>query len=72
MYNTRQSNNLHVQSQNSSLFHKSPYMNCVHLFNKLPIYFKMNNDVRDIKAKLFKLLLEKCYYSVQEYLFDNL
>lgn len=43
----------------------------VRLFNSLPVSLKCIDSIYIFKVKLKSLLLEKCYYSVQEYLDDR-
>lgn len=39
------------------------------IYNKLPDYLKNLNN-RDVKTKLFNQLIDKCYYSIEEFLND--
>lgn len=71
-HNTRHGNLLRIPSHRTSHFKKSPLYNAIVLYNKLPQTFKQNLSDKVFRVKIKSLLLEKCYYSHQEYLHDNL
>lgn len=56
---------------NTTLMHKSVFAMAPKIFNKLP------NNIKDLNLNLFKkqlkkLLIEKCYYNVYDYLSDKM
>ena len=71
-YNTRQVEDIHIVQQNFSCFKKSVYIKCSQLYNKLPNDYKITTDGKLLRSYLLQLLTDKCYYSVQEFLEDNL
>lgn len=72
LYNTRQQKNVYVTQQNSSSFQKSVYMNCTRLYNKLPLDTKGISNINIFKRRLFNFFVQKSYYTMTEYLTDNL
>ena len=67
-HNTRNRNNIYINKYNLTLYKKSPLCAGSFLFNKLPSDIKETNNIKQFKAKIFKLLCSKCFYSVGEYI----
>lgn len=70
-YPTRFKNDFQYPRHRLSLYEKSPYYMGLRLFNSLPASLKAIDDVKTFKNSLKMYLLEKNYYSVQDYLVDN-
>ena len=69
--NTRNQNKLSIPTHTTSKFEKSPYYMCITAHNKLPpnlVNEPSHNIFRNI---IKKTLIEKAYYSVQEFLNDT-
>ena len=69
-YNTR-NNFLPELQHRSALFERGPWYSFVRLYNKLPKEVKLAGSVKQFKCAVKELLLDKAYYSQQEYLADN-
>ena len=67
-HNTRNRNNIYINKYNLTLYKKSPLCAGSFLFNKLHSDIKETNNIKQFKAKIFKLLYSKCFYSVGEYI----
>lgn len=70
-YNRRYPNKLIYPTVSSTLYRQNAFPMAIKIFNKLP------KDIKDLplnffRKKLCQLLLNKCYYGVNEYLNDNL
>jgi Reverse transcriptase (RNA-dependent DNA polymerase) len=61
-YNTRRNADALVTTQS-----KSPYNNVANMYNKLPREFKTIKSFATFVTKLRKFLVEKCYYTLDEY-----
>lgn len=72
VYNARgkQKNKLYVPSQRLQLYSNNSYCMAIRIYNHLPVHLK-ELTLKRFKNSLFKLLLEKTYYSVKEYLSDK-
>lgn len=70
-YNTRNIYTLSLPRHRTSKFENSPTYMGMKLFNHLPNCIKIMNKVK-FRKYVRKFLLRKCYYSVSEYLGDNL
>lgn len=70
-YNTRKGKELITVNHNTSKYEYSPSYAGVKLFNKLPEHYKKEN-YNAFKKKLKQLLINKCYYTVIEYINDTL
>lgn len=70
-YSTRQQGNFHVSSANTSICKAGLFHSGVSIYNNLPSFLKNLNSDKIFKRELKKILLEKCYYSVKEYLLPS-
>lgn len=69
-YNTRNCNALMVPKHRTTHFEHSPYYSAITLYNKLPVSIReISNEIK-YKTRIKKLLLQKCYYSISEFLND--
>lgn len=67
-YNLRPTNNL-PNPRSRTTFHKNqPYSSCIRLFNSLPSFLKMENDVRKFRHGLRNYLVFGEFYSVADFL----
>lgn len=66
-YPTRHSDDLHITNFRLATFKKSPHCFCSYIFNKLPNQIKTQISFRSFKNHLRNFLLEKSFYSVNEY-----
>jgi hypothetical protein len=69
-YSTHGSENIHLLMQSCAASKKGPHHSASIIFNKLPTSLKNISSIHMFKANLRKLLLCKCYYSVDEFLSD--
>ncbi|KAJ8915341.1 hypothetical protein NQ315_008227 [Exocentrus adspersus] len=69
-YATRQCEGLRIPAHSTTKFERSPQYMSIILYNLLPAEFKAMND-NLFKIGVKNLLLEKAYYSVQEFLDDS-
>lgn len=67
----RNKNNLILPLSRMKLYSSSVYISSVKVYNKLPETLKSNNNTKNFIYKLKKLLLQKSYYSINEYLDDD-
>ena len=67
-YDTKSNKILAYPQHNSTLFEKLPFYIGLRMLNKLPYELKHEMPLNTFKKKLKNLLLEKCFYSVEEYL----
>ena len=67
--NTRQRLKLHKPSVNRKIYQQSSYYNCINIYNKLPdeLAIQLQNK-RQFLLQLKKYLIDKLYYSLQEFL----
>lgn len=70
-YNLRTSYNLPVPVHCTTFFQKNLRYNAVNIFNHLPMHLKAESDHLKFKRKLKSFLLNKCYYSVRDFLTDG-
>lgn len=68
--NRRDETKLCLHSSKTALMHKSVVCMAPIVYNKIPSSYKVLNDNRFNKC-FKKLLLEKCYYTINEFLNDN-
>ena len=61
-YNTRRNAGALVTTQS-----KSPHNNVANMYNKLPRELKTIKSFKTFVTKLRKFLVEKCYYTLDEY-----
>jgi hypothetical protein len=64
---TRSKADLFITSHNTKLFEQSIACNSVLIYNKLPSEIKSIQAIRKFKKLLTSFLLEKSFYSVEEY-----
>ena len=69
---TRNKNNIHINCHNLSLFAKGPHHFCSIIYNKLPPSIKSISSPNLFKYRLKTRLLNKAYYSLNEYLEEKL
>lgn len=70
-YNTRNGNIMEIPNHRLKLYENSPMYASIKVHNKLPNSYKhLNNKI--FKSKIKKFLVEKCYYSLTEYLNDDM
>lgn len=67
-YDTRNGHKLLIPIHHTKLYTKSPYLMGITLFNHLPKYCLELGNLKLFKREIKTLLLEQCFYSVQEYL----
>ena len=71
LHNTRQKNNVHTIKYRTNLTQtNSNYINSK-LYNKLPTEIKNITNMDQFLHKLKQFLLQKAYYSINEYLSDK-
>lgn len=67
----RHKHNICCKSRNTALYTKSVLGMASRIYNKVPKCIKTINDIKLYKTSLHKLLTEKAYYSVSDYLNDR-
>ena len=67
-YDTRNKSDLFISSHNTKLFEQSITYNGVLIYNKLSSEIKSINSTTQFKKILTKFLLEKSFYSVEEFM----
>ena len=67
-YNTRSSADIYVPPYRLTLYSKGPFCFCATLYNLLPADIKCIRDFKCFKNKLHSFLLQKCFYSINEFL----
>lgn len=71
-YNTRNKNNLHIELKRLTLVQKGVYYSSIKLFNVLPPHIKcLHTELPKFKQSLKDYLIEKSFYTVDEYLEEN-
>jgi hypothetical protein len=72
-YYTRNKNDFLMRGHRLTMYEKSPRYSGNKLFNLLPKHIKelRTGTVIKFKAGLKQFLMTKCYYSVQEFINDN-
>lgn len=70
-HNVRNKNEIRPQMHNLSKYEKSPEYAGITFFNKLPANIKNIKDYTTFKNRLKLFLIQKAYYSVNEYLMDS-
>lgn len=68
-YKTRSEGLLHIPKHRTAKFEMSPTYQSIKLYNHLPFSIRHLN-YNEFKKNVKSLLLEKCYYTVNEYLYD--
>lgn len=71
-HNTRHCGQLKIPLHRTEKFKQSPIYNTITLYNKLPGIYKNVNSEKVFHGKVKKLLVEKAFYSVQEFLESDL
>jgi hypothetical protein len=64
-------NKLLVPKTNLVMCKKSPHYKCILITNKIPNSIKLESRNSVFKKKLENLLIDKCYYSVKDFLNDD-
>lgn len=59
-----------TKSCNTAMMRKSVICMGPTIYNKLPDLIK-NDTIKNFRIKLMALLIEKCYYSINDFLMDN-
>lgn len=67
-YNTRNRADYHIMGHNSRLFEQKPDYIGRKFYNKLPQILKSNDDLKIFKKQIKKYLVDRAFYSVQEFL----
>ena len=67
-YKTRYNNDLTVPLHTTDFYKRSPKYNLITLYNKLPSHLKNVKHFNKFKSATKKYLLEKSFYSLQEFL----
>lgn len=70
-YNTRNRADYHLVSHNSRLFEQKPSYIGRKFYNNLPQLLKSSENINIFKKQLKKYLVNKAFYSVQEFLSDQ-
>ena len=70
-YNTRRKQDFHVPTCNTSLFNRSVINMGIRLYNKMPTRIKQLDSLRDFKRKLKLFLLDRPFYSLNEFIFEE-
>lgn len=68
MYETRNGLDILLSQHNLALYEKGPMYSCGKVYNRLPNFIKHCDTVFSFKNKLKTFLVEKCYYSLDEFL----
>lgn len=68
---TRLASTLRAVSHRTVMFDKSPFCMGPKIYNKLPKDIKESKNLNVFKNQLKKFLIDKCYYSVLDYLNDK-
>jgi len=71
-YNTRNSNKIHVNQVKSTLTKKGPVFYSAKIYNKLPEEIRKVKSESGFKKALKEFLIEKAYYSLEEYLEEDM
>lgn len=67
-YNTRQKNQFRIPFAKLKLTYNSPKYMGLRIFNKLPDSLRYINNIRSFKSNLKKFLIEKHFYSLNEFI----
>lgn len=67
-YETRNRNDYFIPLHGTSAYEHSPIYSGIKIYNKLPQQIKEIKNYNTFKRKLNVFLINKCYYSVEEYL----
>lgn len=66
-YSTRTRNDLHIDRKNKTISLRNLHCLGIRLYNKIPIDIKESKTTILFKKKVKKLLLQKCFYSIEEF-----
>lgn len=66
-HNTRSSTFISIPLHKTSSFQKGPYCFCSHLYNHLPSHLKQLPSYNKFKKGVKSYLVEKCFYSVNDF-----
>lgn len=69
--NARRQHLLKAPEPKLDIFKKGPHYMLVKIFNKLPVDIRKENKIRVYQAKLKNMLIQKCYYTIEEFLDDK-
>lgn len=64
---TRGRNNFSIPAHKTSLLEKGPAYNCIKVYNALPSTIKRILTLSSFKNELKNYLLDKCFYSVDNF-----
>lgn len=67
-YSTRGGDDLSIPLHKSNLYEKSPYYNCVRVFNRLPMDIRRMHRTDKFKVAARKFFLDKCFYKIVDFL----
>lgn len=68
----RRETKLVIPEPKMEIFKNSPYYRSIQIYNKLPDNLLKEENYLKFCNKLKKLLLQKCYYSIEEYMLDKI
>jgi hypothetical protein len=68
LHDTRQKSDMFITGHNTKLFEKSTTYSVFHIYNKLAKEIKNTDTLTKFKKNLIDFLIEKCFYSVEEFL----
>lgn len=71
-YTLRHGDRLMLPTSRITMHSDSPFVMSIKLYNKLPTEIKNEAKLNKFTQQVKKFLCEKCYYTVNEYLNDNL
>lgn len=66
--NLRPRNRLNLPVSKLKMFKSGPYSMCIKIFNNLPLVIKNEPNYNRFLKQMISFLLEKCFYTVQEFL----
>uniref|UniRef100_A0A1B6L0L5 Reverse transcriptase domain-containing protein n=1 Tax=Graphocephala atropunctata TaxID=36148 RepID=A0A1B6L0L5_9HEMI len=70
-YSLRDNNNIRIPAHSKTFFKKHLLYSGIQLFNVLPHQLKLESSPTRFKKLLRAMLVEKCYYSVREFIADG-
>lgn len=70
-YQTRHGNLLRIPNHNTSLYEKTPSYMGIKFMNHLPVNIMEERNLNTLKNKLKMYLINKCFYSISEFISSN-
>lgn len=71
-HNTRRKLNLRPPKINFSYLQKNVEYQIISIFNKIPLYNRINDSDKKLKQKMKKYLISKAYYAIEEFMKDEI